>query len=330
MQRMGLLSLALRSAVRIAVLSLAIATALSFMGGLHWSLDLLTHFRVQYLGLAAIALVAGVLTRSFWASGVACVVLLLNAAFVLPEVWPARQVDGAREPAVSLLVANVLTSNSDVRPLQRLIQREAPDIVGLLEVDARWVHAMRYLRGRYPHHLEDPRSDNFGLALYSRLPFTAHELVDLAETDVNAALVRLEVEGRPLAILLAHSLPPAGSRYSSLRNAQLADIARVRRLHRDADFVVVGDLNTAPWSPHYRSLVGAAELRSAARGHGLVPTWPAQLIGPLRIPIDHGLISPGLRALSFRPGPPIGSDHLPILLDVAFAGSDQRSIAGGR
>jgi hypothetical protein len=43
--------------------------------------------------------------------------------------------------------------------------------------------------------------------------------------------------------------------------------------------------------------------------------WPV-----LRIPIDHCLVSPDIGVLTMRTGRHIGSDHLPIIIDMVMPG----------
>ena len=60
-------------------------------------------------------------------------------------------------------------------------------------------------------------------------------------------------------------------------------------------------------------------LDNARKGFGLLPTWPAFMPWPfLRIPIDHCLVSPDIRVIRMRTGRTIGSDHLPIIVDMAI------------
>ena len=79
--------------------------------------------------------------------------------------------------------------------------------------------------------------------------------------------------------------------------------------------LVVGDLNTTPWSPYFKDLLKLGALRNSMKGWGVQTTWPATSY-PLRIPIDHALHSPGLVILNREIGPDVGSDHLPVILDV--------------
>jgi endonuclease/exonuclease/phosphatase (EEP) superfamily protein YafD len=116
--------------------------------------------------------------------------------------------------------------------------------------------------------------------------------------------------------VLAHVLAPTGPGRAALRNRQLGKIAKRLREDTSAERILVGDLNSTPWSPYYSDLVSVAALKNAAHGFGYHATWPAtlRLFG---IPIDHCLVSGGLRVRSFRTGRDFGSDHLPLIVDLA-------------
>jgi endonuclease/exonuclease/phosphatase (EEP) superfamily protein YafD len=69
-------------------------------------------------------------------------------------------------------------------------------------------------------------------------------------------------------------------------------------------------------------LEAEAGLKNAARARGYWPTWPTGF-NVVKIPIDHCLVSDGLRVQLFRTGSDIGSDHLPIIVDVSIADTVQ-------
>jgi endonuclease/exonuclease/phosphatase (EEP) superfamily protein YafD len=48
----------------------------------------------------------------------------------------------------------------------------------------------------------------------------------------------------------------------------------------------------------------------------LTGTYPSPLPWPLRIPIDHALVSPELAGAVRRTGPHLGSDHRPLLIEL--------------
>ncbi len=48
----------------------------------------------------------------------------------------------------------------------------------------------------------------------------------------------------------------------------------------------------------------------------LVLTWPTRLPAPARVPIDTVFVGGGLTLRNLKPGPDLGSDHLPIIAEI--------------
>ena len=84
--------------------------------------------------------------------------------------------------------------------------------------------------------------------------------------------------------------------------------------------IVAGDFNVTPWSRHFRTALERSGLNDCAAGHGLAPSWPSQF-PPLGIRIDHCWASHHWRSIDVRLGPSHGSDHLPLIADLALAAS---------
>jgi endonuclease/exonuclease/phosphatase (EEP) superfamily protein YafD len=122
-----------------------------------------------------------------------------------------------------------------------------------------------------------------------------------------------------------HGARPFG-RNVHLRNAQLALAVRVAAARGDEPVILLGDLNLTPWAPTFASLLEAGNLRDASIVRGLTATWPSRyaLFGLL---IDHVLVNPKVAVLGSRIGPAIGSDHLPVLADLAFQAPFASSVA---
>ena len=59
-----------------------------------------------------------------------------------------------------------------------------------------------------------------------------------------------------------------------------------------------------------------SQLRDGSKGFGLNISWPA-FFPPLGIPIDHCLVSPGVGVCNRRTGQSVGSDHYPVIVDLA-------------
>ena len=81
--------------------------------------------------------------------------------------------------------------------------------------------------------------------------------------------------------------------------------------------LLIGDLNISMWSHLYDDFETATGMTNTRRGFGAIPTWPQQL--PFgRIPIDHCLVSTHFAVVDTRRGPAIGSDHLPLIVDLSL------------
>ncbi len=87
--------------------------------------------------------------------------------------------------------------------------------------------------------------------------------------------------------------------------------------------IVLGDFNATPYGRHVRALQQTADLQGTWRGRPPRGTWPANLPAFGRISIDHALHDAGLVAMRYETLPSIGSDHLPILLELAPAESER-------
>ena len=100
------------------------------------------------------------------------------------------------------------------------------------------------------------------------------------------------------------------------RNRFTLELARkLRKI--GGPLVVVGDFNNTPWSASFHAFLAVSGLHDSAQGRGPLLTWPTG--APLmRIPIDQCFYSDCVQILSKRLGTDIGSDHLPLIIDVAF------------
>ncbi len=299
-------------------LPLIASTIFSLTGYLgRWNIyfELTSHFKLQYLTISLITFIFFSLTKRkiWWLTSLFC--LILNVTVILPWYLPSTTLSEATAKPLRIMLANVKSSNKQYEKLIKLIETEQPDLVAVLEVNNNWVQKLEIIKNIFPHVLEQPRDDNFGIALYSKLPFLKKS-VEFLGIEVPSLLGEIEIEGKAISILATHPVPPINPAYFTWRNQQLATIShRVKQLKTPV--IVVGDLNTTMWSPFYRDLVENAELNNSRKGFGILPTWPTY-IPFLSIPIDHCLVSPGIEVLSSKTGSNIGSDHLPLITDFVL------------
>ncbi len=211
------------------------------------------------------------------------------------------------------MMINVNTFYGDAPRIATAIRIERPDILLLLEVDRRWLEKLKPELGRFPNQLTEPRGDNFGIALFSRLPWADARVVPLGEPALPSVQAKVFVGQERVSIFGTHAPPPMGGRLWSLRNEHLSETARHLRAI-EGPVMVLGDLNATPWSYHLGRLVDSAGLEDSARGRRLMGAWPV-FARPFSIPIDHCLHRGGIVIHGRRHGPDVGSDHLPVIVE---------------
>lgn len=278
-------------------------------------LELTTHFRLQYLALSIFFLPLFAVFKMWRWAGVALLCLLINGAYVLPWYFPAKSVQADAEgQKLRLLLSNVLWDNKQHADLIEFVRREKPDMAFFQEVTPRWAKEFDVLRDELPEVRLYPEDEAGGMAVFSRLPFVRAEQAPLADYNGPAVLAQVNVGGKLVSIISVHPPPPGGKKNFD---------HRTEILNQTADFVgtfpepkiVIGDLNTTMWSPYYKRFVERIGLVNAREGFGVLPSWPTHL-PPLFIPIDHCLVSREIHVANIRVGGKVGSDHLPLIVDL--------------
>lgn len=291
-----------------------LATVTGFLGRHWWIFELTSHFRLQLaVALGAFAAVWAVKRR--WRMTAVCGVgAAINAMLVLVLLWPRAEPVATAGPRLRLVAIKVHTENKRSDLVLEFVRRADADIVLLMEVNERWMDTLGSLRTNNTQVIAEPSEDNFGIALFSRLPLTNSGVVELGNGEVSSIIATIEVGGQSVLLLGAHMLPPGSAEYAQRRNEQFREVAaQVRR--SALPVIVLGDLNSTPWSPYFADLLRESGLKNTAQGRGLFGSWPAWLPGA-RIPLDHCLVSPSILVINRQLGPRIGGDHLPVILEV--------------
>lgn len=298
-----------------------LVTVAGLLGSHQWFLEIFTHFKVQlafcflfYTGLE----IAARRRRHAAASLAFCA---LNAIPVLLLFLPGGTQAGKaplETARLRILQANVLTCNTNAPALLALVARESPDVVVLQEPDDWWLRQLAPLTNSYPVYAGLARDDNFGAAIYCKTNALEADIFTLSDPEgAPSSHARIRVNGRTITVVGTHTLAPYNGYMWRGRNSFTRELARTLRAV-EGPLVVTGDFNNTPWSAHFRTFLKTSGLLDSSQGRGPQPTWPATSPSAARIPLDHCFHSADVRALAKRLGPDIGSDHLPLIIDVAF------------
>jgi endonuclease/exonuclease/phosphatase (EEP) superfamily protein YafD len=293
------------------------ASLIPLFARLGWAFDLASHFRVQYVVIdALLAILLATQRRFAWTAALAACAVL-SAVPVLPYLPSShattRDATGNR-PTIRLLFANVFHGKSSASRLLETIRREAPDAVLLVEYTSDLAERLAELRATHPYGLESPGRDAYGIALFSRRELSSARIFMLGPTAAIDA--RLKVGAVDVTLVGVHLRSPLAPARAAERNRQLELLAERVSAARDP-VIVAGDFNISPYSPYYADWLARTGLTDVRRGRAPRASWPT-LLPMVGIPIDHCFVSPDIAVVADRRLPSFGSDHYPILVELAL------------
>ncbi len=284
----------------------------------HHALQLFTHFRLQYLAVSLLLLIAFAFLRS--PGYIAAMMISVGAGALVATPWYMDGAANSGDLEITLLHANVLATNDEHDKLFALLAEEEPDLVFLQEISPQWQAALSALHADYPHYYVEAREGKFGIALLSRLPLVSVGHIDSEPLGFPTLHGELAVGNQTVRFISMHPMIPLGADNYAARNEQLHAVPQLPGFSSkpaDDSMILVGDLNVTMWDINYRAFEASTGLRNARQGHGILPTWPTFMPFAM-IPIDHVLVSNDIGIKQIRTGPRIGSDHLPLVVTLTL------------
>lgn len=281
-----------------------------------WLVDNLASFSTQLAAILMLTALGALLSRSprlglaliFFAAPFAGLVAAsaLNGAPV-----GVCSGDAAR---LRVVTVNLLAWNRDGDAVEAFIYEAEPDVIATQETTEWWDARLDSLAGDYPYRSKSRGGET---QLFSKRPFIRTGRGSLSQALPRSTMARIEVGGLPVSIASVHLLKPLTAADGEIRRRQMSAIASASA---EAEaFVVMGDFNAAPTSLDFRSLLAASPLRAPALQFPPVTTWPSK-VPAIGLQIDHVLATPDFHFERVAPGPWVGSNHLPVIADLALAG----------
>jgi endonuclease/exonuclease/phosphatase (EEP) superfamily protein YafD len=269
----------------------------------------------QFAGPALTVAVVGAVLALIGARRVTALLLLAVACWLgfelapqwsMPEDPPAVGVRPVR-----VYFDNIWTKNHHGEEIQRSITAADADVVALVQVSDLNAPFVRQALAGYPHHLESAKGSR-RIILAARFPLKSLPAPDgglssqsVFEAEVGAA--------KPIRLVIVHLQRPWPYRGQDETLQQLAARLSGRRAARA---VVVGDFNAT---------LSSVALRRFVHETGMTPLpvffgdWPSIAPAPLRLGIENVITGPDLTAFDRQLGPANGSDHQPIVFELAPA-----------
>jgi len=287
-----------------------LGTILSYFGEKNWLLDLLSHFRVLYLFYLLFCIVVSARNRSlqaFWS-----LFALLNLIPILPFYVPefAQVQKTSRLRVMTINLESICNHNFDLAT--RYIKRVDPDIVSMQEIDSQFADYLKTNLPEYRYSKFITESAFSGIGILSKFPLEQSKIYQFGQNfPMIASLAKTSLGD--ILVFAVHPLAPY-SEFMWRNETTFADgIAQLCKASQP-QIILLGDLNTTPFSFQYRHMLAVTGLKDGSKGFGYQPTWLAEL--PI-LGIDHCLLSKNLVATVQKIGPNIFSDHLPLYLEIA-------------
>lgn len=298
----------------------ALATLVAKSANLWWVFELTVHFKLQYLAIGLLCVVPAIWLRR-WATVALCVMCIVVNAHPVAQYFGMGDKSTSPVPVsdqthASIRVAslNVWFGNTDYDSVADWIKQNQPDVVALVETDAKWQEAMARQLPDWPHQQQEIVAGQTGKMLLSKLPFDEIESIGSGAIRSPLPVFTINFDGVPVRLTSVHTHWPIGKSNAASRNRSLSVIASAA-ISDGPPLIAAGDFNISPFSPPFQAMLDKGRLVRSSAGRGWLPTWPHFL--PLAgIQIDHILVPDSVTVVGFAVHKGLGSDHHGIIADL--------------
>ena len=298
-------------------LTLTALTFAGFFGDYWWPLDLIANFRPQ-LGFAALVAALWLFAARWRKTGWIVITAAVVNLGLLGWLWVPEGGDPpADAEALRVISFNVLGSNTNFEGVIDFLSEMDADVVFLHEASRPWEEAM--INSDLGYRVEASRHPDgiFGTLVLVR-PGAEIQSFGFNQGEPRSVEVRITTfSGSEVAFLGMHPLAPTTAKRASLRDAQVRYAAEWAA-RQAGPTIVTGDFNAGPWSHAFYRLLDEGGLKNSQRGFGLDASFPASSNLAFRVAIDHLVYSGPVWVVDRRLGPALGSDHFPLVVDLAI------------
>lgn len=286
----------------------------------------------QFVAQMSVGMLLVVVWWAAWRAWGRMAIALVGLAVGALGVLPGRAGTTSRERAerggtlVRALQVNAYAQN--VRPLEAFeaIAESGADVIALYEAPSALLEMLRRDRAfheRYPY-FDLPALAGTGFpVLVSRWPMERLATGPDArrpEEGEHGRSWRVDRPGGSFVASMLHPFSPRTDERWEAGNRVVRRAIEAKRAFYDPlglPVVFVGDLNSTPSGWRSRYLCGEG-LRRAKPWWVMRGTWPSKNAPWARIAIDDALVSPDVRVASWRVLGSAGSDHAPVLVELAI------------
>lgn len=295
----------------------------------YWLVDALSYALPILLLLSALYVPGAIWRRSPYLLSAAALPLVVFGFFYGSSYLPRPPYRDAGR-SFTVMSYNVWGGNSKYDRIVEVIEEMDADLVGLQEVTDRIAGEIQAnLADRYPYQAIDG-----GQAVFSRYPIVGREVLRIGDrtAPITVQRIDLDVDGKQIGVVNVHTHSPQlmASPFMGLRLGYPSGFVNrwrdleVRELMQavekmEGPLVVLGDFNLTDLQVVYGEMTQVLRDAHKEAGFGLGLTrTPLRGLGPALWRIDFVFYSSDLVALGTDLGAFGGSDHRPVVAELAF------------
>lgn len=233
-----------------------------------------------------------------------------------------RHIKSNRNPErtpVRFVISNVYQYNRKSKKLIKEVSRYEVDVMVFVETDRWWRDELvDAFEKEFPHRVLNPLENTYGMLFFSKHELTKTEVRYLVKDDIPSIRTKINHPNGQILFYAIHPEPPVPSENpkSTERDKEILMVAK-EACQEKLPVIVAGDLNDVAWSYTTERFVEVSCLKDPRRGRGMFSTFHANY--PFfRWPLDHLFCSNHFEVNRIRTLRRVGSDHLPIYVDLVL------------
>lgn len=278
-----------------------------------WWLDNLSSLQLQWFLLALLLLIINIKRAEKILSLLTLLLLIACGYQQIPPSYAGNEQPPAAD-TLKIAQLNIHYQNQHIDPLLIKLSSADFDILVLQEVGDDQRQKIATLQRAYPYSIGNASLSD--LALFSKWPIIEQKIHSLGYQGglIIEAIVQSPKASLPVHIFALHPASPRNADLWRLRNVTLEYVGQqvLRSLLQYK--MIIGDLNTTPWSAQFKQLQQNSLLTNSNHRLAYLPSWSySQHNGLLRLLssayIDHCLISDSFQVISKESLNIPGSDH---------------------
>ncbi len=280
---------------------------------IRWVVDNALNF-APHAAVFALAVAAYAIFGRHWslAIGSLLVVVVAGAYIARSDTLLAQAQECGPAPRLSVATFNVQAGGADLEAFARFVEERDVDIVVLQEMTPRASFGARALYDSYPFGAaSQPR----WIEILSRVPLESVESFHVPAQAEDRRIWRVALT-EPFAtdLYFLHGMTPRDALHHGIRGDQFAVLEGLLE-GTSTPAIVAGDMNATVLDPAFSGLLRATDLQTAVDGRRDSASWPSGL-GFLGVRIDH-VLQRGFEVCAVDRGPSFGSDHRPVIVELA-------------